>query len=98
MSILSLQESGRLQILYNKWWRNAGSCSAEEKPNEKKASSLGVANVGGIFLMLAAGLICACIVGIGEFAWHVAQKGRNGSRLTAKVSAEIHTITVDTYA
>jgi len=76
MSILRLQETGRLQMLYNKWWRNAGSCASDEKSKEKKANSLGVANVGGIFLVLAVGLAFAVVVGIVEFVWNAATEPR----------------------
>ena len=31
MAILELQENGRIQMLFNKWWRNAGSCAADDK-------------------------------------------------------------------
>ena len=41
MAILNLQESGRIQMLYNKWWKNTGTCSNDEKKQESKASSLG---------------------------------------------------------
>ena len=41
MAILNLQESGRIQMLYNKWWKNTGSCSNDEKKQESKANSLG---------------------------------------------------------
>lgn len=70
MTILRLQETGQLQILFNKWWRNAGVCSSDDKSKEKKANSLGVANVGGIFVMLAVGLACALLVGVMEFVWN----------------------------
>ena len=39
MAILHLQEGGRLQILYNKWWKNAGTCSSDEKQGEKKVNT-----------------------------------------------------------
>ena len=41
MAILNLQENGRIQMLYNKWWKNRGTCSHDEKKQEKEASSLG---------------------------------------------------------
>ncbi len=41
MSILNLQENGRIQLLYNKWWKNTGTCHNDEKKQESKASSLG---------------------------------------------------------
>ena len=41
MAILNLQENGRIQMLYNKWWKNTGTCSNDEKKQESKANSLG---------------------------------------------------------
>ena len=75
MAILKLQETGRLQMLYNKWWRNTGTCNADDKKKEKKANSLGVANVGGIFVVLVVGLIVAVGVAVGEFVWNTRGDG-----------------------
>ena len=85
MTILRLQETGRLQMLYNKWWKNAGSCASDEKSKEKKAHPLGVANVGGIFFVLAVGLALAVVVGIVEFVWH-AVTGPRVKKLSLEVS------------
>ncbi len=70
MSILNLQENGRIQMLYNKWWKNTGTCNNDDKTKESKASSLGIANVGGIFVVLMAGLIIAVITAVIEFMWN----------------------------
>jgi hypothetical protein len=85
MTILRLQETGRLQMLYNKWWRNAGSCASDDKSKEKKAHSLGVANVGGIFFVLAVGLALAVVVGVVEFVWN-AVTGPRVKKLSLEVS------------
>jgi len=69
MTILAMQESGRIQVLYNKWWKNTGVCVSDDK-KESKASSLGVANVGGIFVVLFVGLALAVIVAGLEFVWN----------------------------
>ena len=66
MSILELQENGVIQMLYNKWWRNSGTCN-DDKSQESKANSLGVANVGGIFVVLFVGLTFAIFVAFVEF-------------------------------
>jgi len=65
-----MQESGRIQVLYNKWWKNTGMCVSDDKKKESKASSLGVANVGGIFVVLFVGLALAVIVAGFEFVWN----------------------------
>lgn len=66
MAILHLQEMGDVQILYNKWWKNSGSCNKEDK---KESKALGVANVGGIFVVLLGGLCLAVIVALMEFMY-----------------------------
>lgn len=75
MAILQMQEEGRIQLLYNKWWKSTGKCSREEQ-KESKANALGVANVGGIFVVLLGGLALAVFVAIIEFLW----KSRRNAR------------------
>lgn len=48
-----------------KWWRGNG-CPEE---NNKEANALGVENIGGIFIVLAAGLVLSVFVAIGEFIY-----------------------------
>jgi len=78
MAILHLQEGGRLQMLYNKWWKNAGSCSGDETQAEKEAHSLGVANVGGTFVILVAGLAFAAVVAVLEFVSYNTKSNHRG--------------------
>lgn len=70
MAILGLQENGRIQMLYNKWWKNTGTCNNDEAKQDGKANSLGVANVGGIFVVLFVGLALAVMCAIIEFVWN----------------------------
>ncbi|XP_064627646.1 glutamate receptor ionotropic, kainate 2-like isoform X4 [Lineus longissimus] len=66
LAILELQENGKIQMLYNKWWKNTGTCNRKDK-KDSKAHELGVQNVGGIFVVLLAGLALAVIVAVMEF-------------------------------
>ncbi|XP_059153989.1 glutamate receptor ionotropic, kainate 2-like [Physella acuta] len=68
MAILELQEGGKIQMLYNKWWKDTGSCIREDT-KESKANALGVENVGGIFVVLLVGLALAVVVAIIEFIY-----------------------------
>jgi len=70
MAILRLQEGGTLQMLYNKWWKNAGKCSGDDKQGDKNQNSLGLANVGGMFVILIGGLALAAVVAVIEFVWY----------------------------
>ncbi|KAK3923821.1 Glutamate receptor ionotropic, kainate 1 [Frankliniella fusca] len=68
--ILELQEKGEIQMLYDKWWKNTGStCERTEKGKENKANSLGVANIGGVFVVLLCGLAVAMTMAIFEFCY-----------------------------
>ncbi|XP_074042751.1 glutamate receptor ionotropic, kainate 2 isoform X4 [Leptinotarsa decemlineata] len=72
--ILELQEKGEMQMLYNKWWRNSGeTCQRNEKKKGSKANSLGVDNIGGVFVVLLGGLCLAVFVCILEF-WYSSTK------------------------
>lgn len=48
-----------------KWWRGSG-CPEEES---KEASALGIQKIGGIFIVLAAGLVLSVLVAVGEFVY-----------------------------
>ncbi|CAG7826150.1 unnamed protein product, partial [Allacma fusca] len=71
LAILELQEKGMIQLLYNKWWKNTGDVCNRDDKKDSKASPLGVDNIGGVFVVLLAGLILAVIVAICEFFCHV---------------------------
>ena len=75
MAILNLQEGGRIQVLYNKWWKSTGKCLRDDN-KETKANALGVQNVGGIFVVLCVGLALAVFVAIIEFIWKSKQNAQ----------------------
>lgn len=52
-------------MMKEKWWRGNG-CPEEDN---KEANALGVENIGGIFIVLAAGLVLSVFVAIGEFIY-----------------------------
>jgi len=66
-------------MLYNNWWKNAGKCSGDEKQGEKRANPLGVANVGGTFVILVAGLAMAAVVAVLEFVWYYTRSSHRGA-------------------
>ncbi|XP_068993638.1 glutamate receptor ionotropic, kainate 2-like isoform X2 [Neodiprion pinetum] len=71
--ILKLQETGVLKELENKWWkqkRGGGACE-EKSGGTSDAKPLGVANVGGVFLVLAVGVALSCIYTACELLWAV---------------------------
>ncbi|CAB1453804.1 unnamed protein product [Pleuronectes platessa] len=72
IAILQLQEEGKLHMMKEKWWRGNG-CPEEES---KEASALGVQNIGGIFIVLAAGLVLSVFVAVGEFIYKSRQNAQ----------------------
>uniref|UniRef100_A0A9J7ZCN2 Glutamate receptor n=1 Tax=Cyprinus carpio carpio TaxID=630221 RepID=A0A9J7ZCN2_CYPCA len=72
IAILQLQEEGKLHMMKEKWWRGNG-CPEEEN---KEASALGVQNIGGIFIVLAAGLVLSVFVAVGEFLYKSKQNAQ----------------------
>ncbi|MBN3280718.1 GRIK2 protein, partial [Polyodon spathula] len=81
IAILQLQEEGKLHMMKEKWWRGNG-CPEEES---KEASALGVQNIGGIFIVLAAGLVLSVFVAVGE----VLYKSKQNAQL--EKSTSLHT-------
>jgi len=67
--VLSLQERGVLKELKIKWWekeRGGGSCKLGAASS---SAQLGLANLGGVFIVLLGGMLISIIVAIFEFAW-----------------------------
>uniref|UniRef100_A0A6Q2YMS1 Glutamate receptor n=1 Tax=Esox lucius TaxID=8010 RepID=A0A6Q2YMS1_ESOLU len=77
IAILQLQEEGKLHMMKEKWWRGNG-CPEDEK--NKEASALGVQNIGGIFIVLAAGLVLSVFVAVGEFIYKSKQNAQQEKR------------------
>ncbi|XP_003706416.2 glutamate receptor ionotropic, kainate 2 isoform X2 [Megachile rotundata] len=71
-AILMLQEKGVLQDLKKKWWveRGGGLCSSSDA-EPANSSELGLANVGGVFLVLLIGCCGSIFIAICEFLWNV---------------------------
>ncbi|XP_066151596.1 glutamate receptor ionotropic, kainate 2-like [Euwallacea fornicatus] len=72
-AILKLQENGRLNELKEKWWKHEDledkQCSGGG--GEVMKDELTLANVGGAFIVLAAGIGFAFILAFIEFLWNV---------------------------
>ncbi|XP_023349086.1 glutamate receptor ionotropic, kainate 2 isoform X2 [Eurytemora carolleeae] len=67
--VLRLQESGKLQELKIKWWKNergGGSCSGDAAGN---SAQLDLASLGGVFIVLIGGMVVSIIIAIFEFTW-----------------------------
>ncbi|XP_076250040.1 glutamate receptor ionotropic, kainate 2-like isoform X2 [Rhynchophorus ferrugineus] len=72
-AVLKLQENGKLNELKAKWWKEdieGTPCSSifDEEGNQEE---LTLAHVGGVFVVLGAGLCLAILFAIVEFLWNV---------------------------
>ncbi|XP_029307089.1 glutamate receptor ionotropic, kainate 3 [Cottoperca gobio] len=65
IAILSIMEDGRLHMLKQKWWSES-SCLDEER---HETGPMGIQNLGGIFIVLASGLVLSVFVAIAEFVY-----------------------------
>ncbi|XP_043256506.1 glutamate receptor ionotropic, kainate 2-like [Colletes gigas] len=71
-AILMLQEKGVLQDLKNKWWQgHGGGLCAKGIAEPVNSSELGLANVGGVFLVLLFGCCGSFVIAICEFLWNI---------------------------
>ncbi|KAK0084291.1 hypothetical protein PV325_007314 [Microctonus aethiopoides] len=71
-AILKLQEEGKLHILKTRWWkekRGGGKCREDNQKAGSTANELGLANVGGVFVVLMGGMGVACVIAVCEFVW-----------------------------
>ncbi|XP_074036325.1 glutamate receptor ionotropic, kainate 2 [Leptinotarsa decemlineata] len=74
MAVLTMQESGALAELKQKWWkkmRKEPSCDSMDAGEDEDSGKLALANVGGVFLVLYIGLALACFISSIEFLWNV---------------------------
>uniref|UniRef100_A0A8C6WYG3 Glutamate receptor n=1 Tax=Neogobius melanostomus TaxID=47308 RepID=A0A8C6WYG3_9GOBI len=65
IAILNILEDGRLHMLKEKWW-SGSSCLDEER---RETGPMGIQNLGGIFIVLASGLVLSVFVAIAEFIY-----------------------------
>lgn len=64
-AILSLQESGTLEILKNRWWkekRGGGACDIDDGQGGEGVKELTLANVGGVFFVVLIGITTGFIL------------------------------------
>lgn len=76
IAILSILEDGRLHMLKEKWW-SGSSCSDEER---RETGPMGIQNLGGIFIVLASGLVLSVFVAIAEFIYKLRKTAEREQR------------------
>ncbi|XP_050440989.1 glutamate receptor ionotropic, kainate 2-like [Adelges cooleyi] len=89
LAVLELQEKGVIQMLYDKWWKNAADiCIKDEKVKEFKPKPLDLNDLGGVFVFVLCGLTVAVIVAILEFCWHSKKKSKDQQQSVCTEMAE----------
>ncbi|XP_067902088.1 glutamate receptor ionotropic, delta-2 isoform X2 [Heterodontus francisci] len=79
--ILELLQHGDLDILKHKWWPKTAQCDIYSSSRaQQKGSAFDLASFAGVFCILAAGIILACLIAIVENWWN----RRKGSRVPSK--------------
>ncbi|CAF4796115.1 unnamed protein product, partial [Rotaria socialis] len=82
-TILKLQDEGVIHKYYNKWWKEAANLKCDQEDKRKDiAAELGFANIGGIFVILAGGLILSTIVAAVEFSIKI--RNRKGRQISIR--------------
>ncbi|KAH9403437.1 hypothetical protein TYRP_015327 [Tyrophagus putrescentiae] len=66
-AIVVLQDQGQLYQLKKKWWIEDGGGQCPESP--PSSQELNIENVGGVFVVLVAGVVAGCFFGALEFIW-----------------------------
>ena len=65
-------QEGKLHELKNRWWkerRGGGQCDTKDKGRSDNANELTLDSVGGVFVVLIAGMGIACAISVMEFIW-----------------------------
>ncbi|XP_071115475.1 glutamate receptor ionotropic, kainate 2-like isoform X1 [Haliotis cracherodii] len=91
-TILKLQEEQFIHTIHDRWWKEkngGGKCVAEKSSNQKnKAAELGVANVGGVFVVLMGGVGAGFIISLCEFIWKARKNARKDQQTLCSEMAE----------
>ncbi|XP_060606414.1 glutamate receptor ionotropic, kainate 2-like [Ruditapes philippinarum] len=74
--VVNLQQQQILSKFYTKWWVDKSDIVCEKEEKSKNTNALGVANVGGVFVVLLGGSIFGLLVAILEFLWKVSRNAR----------------------
>ncbi|XP_061633084.1 glutamate receptor ionotropic, kainate 3 isoform X2 [Phyllopteryx taeniolatus] len=76
IAILNIMEDGRLHMLKEKWW-SGSSCLDDER---RETGAMGIQNLGGIFIVLASGLVLSVFVAIAEFVYKLRKTAEREQR------------------
>ncbi|XP_059374950.1 glutamate receptor ionotropic, delta-1-like isoform X3 [Carassius carassius] len=87
--ILDLQEKGDIDILKQKWWPRKGRCDLDKHAEpQTEGRALRLHSFAGVFCILAAGLLLACLVAALESWWNGPRCQRAQPREDKEVNLE----------
>ncbi|KAH8403004.1 hypothetical protein KR222_003098, partial [Zaprionus bogoriensis] len=90
VGILRLSEKGELYKIRNNWF-NTNETSCDYSGTGNKSDQFDMSSVGGLFIVLVAGLSVAFVIGVVEFIWHVHSIAlRERVKPLVVLKAEIH--------
>lgn len=72
--ILRMQENSELQVLKDKWWKGKSQAICDQGSSDPL--DLGLANLGGVFVVLIAGIGTGFICAVLEFSWEIHKLAR----------------------
>ncbi|XP_074525818.1 glutamate receptor ionotropic, delta-2 isoform X1 [Halichoeres trimaculatus] len=79
--ILELQQNGDMDILKLKWWPKDSPCDLYSSvQTRQRGNALDIHSFAGVFCVLAAGVVLACLIAMVESWW----SRRKGSRVPSK--------------
>ncbi|XP_034478110.1 glutamate receptor ionotropic, kainate 2 [Drosophila innubila] len=95
LAILELQEKGDIQMLYDKWWKNTDeTCTRKSNNKHSKANALGLESIGGVFVVLLAGILVGFIVAFFEFLTNFRNQAKS-MRINHEICKNHHNAHVD---
>lgn len=74
--IMKLKENGELKDMIHKWWKPEKNEKGEpyvcdDETDADETQSMGIGNVGGVFIVLVVGIFISLFLGFMEFLWAV---------------------------
>ena len=69
LSVTLFSTGGQLHMLKEKWWKQQKGGGQCQVATDSSAAALGLANVGGVFVVLVGGLLIACVIALLEYVW-----------------------------
>ncbi|KAM9798118.1 glutamate receptor ionotropic, kainate 3-like [Neosynchiropus ocellatus] len=76
IAILNILEDGRLHMLKEKWWSGISCLDVERR----ETGPMGIQKLGGIFIVLASGLVVSVFVAIAEFIYKLRKTAEREQR------------------